>query len=160
MGYGAGARRLPPGPGRVRCTRSTMLHRERTHLTRGSGGASLRSPGRRGATAACGAPQGTACRPSPCPLWQGRQGKLWTPRRPCGAGRRRRRRLRSRWRRQSRWPPRLRPRPSGQPLFQRPRGSSSLPSSRRTLRTASVGTRTRREGGRGRGRGRKRRRGE
>ena len=65
--------------GRVRCTRRTTLHGDRTHLTRGSGQTSSRSLGRRGATAACGAPQGKACRCSPRRLWQARQAKVLTP---------------------------------------------------------------------------------
>ena len=64
-----GDRPQAPEPGRVRCTRSTTLHGDRTHLTRGSGPAVPLTRGRSGATAAC-APQVTACRASP---WQGRQ---------------------------------------------------------------------------------------
>ena len=72
-------RRLP-GPRRRWSSASCMtVYGHRSDLHRGSGWASLRSPGRSGATAARGAPQGTACRPSPCPLWQGQQEKLWTP---------------------------------------------------------------------------------
>ena len=56
----------------------TPAYGHRRLLHRGSGQASRWSPGRRGATAPCGAPQGIACRPSPCPFWQGRQVKLWT----------------------------------------------------------------------------------
>ena len=68
--------RRRPVRGRVRCTRRTSLHGARAHLTRGSGPVSRRSPGRRGATAPCGAPQRTTCRPSPCPALAGSTGEV------------------------------------------------------------------------------------
>ena len=65
--------------GRWRSKFRTSACGRRRLLQQRSGRASLRSPGRSGATAACGAPQETACRPSPCRLWQGRQERRWTP---------------------------------------------------------------------------------
>ena len=52
---------------------------QRTSLHWWRGQASSRSRGRRGATAACGAPQETSYRRSPRRLWPVRQAKLWTP---------------------------------------------------------------------------------
>ena len=59
--------RAEEGGGFTSCT-TACGHRSDLH--RGSGRPSLRSLSRSGATAACGAPQRTACRPSPSPLWQ------------------------------------------------------------------------------------------
>ena len=53
-----GDRRPPPGPGRRWSTRRTTAHGHRRLHLRGCGRAVSLSPGRRGATAACGAPQG------------------------------------------------------------------------------------------------------
>ena len=83
----AGAEDWRQSQGRVRCTRGTMLHGDRKHLTRGSGPAVSLTRGRSGVTAACGAPRETACRPSPCPYWQAS-----SLLRRCDIGRRRRRR--------------------------------------------------------------------
>ena len=47
-----------PGSGRRWCTTRTTHHGDRRHHLRGCGRAVSLSPGRRGATAACGAPQG------------------------------------------------------------------------------------------------------
>ena len=56
----------------------TKPYGDRRHHLRGSGRVVSLTPGRSGATAVCGAPHGTTCRPSPCPFWQGRQVRLWT----------------------------------------------------------------------------------
>ena len=53
-----GDRRPPPGPGRRWSTRRTTAHGHRRLHLRGCGRAVSLSPGRRGVTAACGAPQG------------------------------------------------------------------------------------------------------
>ena len=64
--------------GRWRSTRRTPAYGHRRLLHRGSGRASCRSPGRSGATAPCGAPQGTASRPLACRYWLGRRERQWT----------------------------------------------------------------------------------